>query len=50
MLALVEGLKNMKYFTLGCHDLTVGTDHKPLLGMLKDDWLPPPQIPYQETS
>ena len=35
-LAVVNALEKTKYFTLGCNDLTVGTDHKPLLGLFKD--------------
>ena len=35
-LAVVNALEKTKYFTLGCNNLTIGTDHKPLLGLLKD--------------
>ena len=35
-LAVVNALEKTKYFTLGCNNLTVGTDHKPLLGLFKD--------------
>ena len=28
-----DALKKTKYFTLGCPDLFIGTDHKPLLGI-----------------
>jgi hypothetical protein len=35
-LAIADGLKKTRYFTLGCDRLTVATDHKPLLGVLGD--------------
>ena len=35
-LAVVYGLRQTKYYTLGCPDLHVVTDHKPLLGVLGD--------------
>ena len=35
-LAVVNALEKTKYFTLGCNNLTIGTDHKPLLGLFKD--------------
>ena len=35
-LAVVYGLQKCKYFLLGCEDLIVATDHKPLLGILND--------------
>ena len=35
-LAVAYGLQQTKYFVLGCPDLTVATDHKPLLGLLND--------------
>ena len=35
-LAVVYGLRQTKYYTLGCPDLHVATDHKPLLGILGD--------------
>ena len=35
-LAVVWGLENAKMFVLGCPDLIVITDHKPLLGIFKD--------------
>ena len=35
-LAIVYGLQKCKYFLLGCTDLTVATDHKPLLNILND--------------
>ena len=34
MLGLVYGLEKTKYFTLGCPHLYLGTDHKPLIGLL----------------
>ena len=34
LLTIVYGLQNTHYYTLGCDMLTVGTDHKPLLGIL----------------
>lgn len=34
LLAVQDGLHKTRYFTLGCEDLIVGTDHKPLLGIL----------------
>ena len=37
MLAVVNALQKTKYFTLGCPHLYVGTDHKPLLGLLSAD-------------
>lgn len=35
-LALVWGLNQTKYFTIGCKDLTVITDHKPLVKVFGD--------------
>ena len=35
-LAVVNALEKNKYFTLGCNNLTIGTDHKSLLGLFKD--------------
>ena len=32
-LAVVYGLQKCKYFLLGCEDLIVATDHKPVLGI-----------------
>ena len=37
MLGVVNALQKTKYFTLGCPHLYVGTDHKPLLGLLSAD-------------
>ena len=34
--ALVEALEKTAYFTLGCSDLTVGTDHKPLISIVNE--------------
>ena len=34
LLGVVNALEKTKYFTLGCPHLFVGTDHKPLLGLL----------------
>ena len=36
MLAIQDSFKKSKFFTLGCDDLIVGTDHKPLLGILNN--------------
>ena len=36
LLAVQDGLHRTRYFTLGCDDLLVGTDHKPLLGILNN--------------
>ena len=35
-LAVVYGLRKCRYFVMGCKDLVVVTDHKPLLGILND--------------
>ena len=35
-LAVANGLKKTKYYTLGCEKLTIGVDHKPLLGILNE--------------
>ena len=35
-LAVVNALEKTKYFTLGCNNLRIGTDHKSLLGLFKD--------------
>ena len=35
-LAVAWGLQHSRMFTLGCTDLLVSTDHKPLLGIFKD--------------
>ena len=35
-LSITNGLEKTKYFTLGCDNLVVGTDHKPLLGIFGD--------------
>ena len=37
LLAVAEALEKTRYFTLGSPDLTLGVDHKPLLGILNDD-------------
>ena len=34
--ACVEGLRDTKYYTLGCKDLYIATDHKPLVSILGD--------------
>lgn len=36
LLAVADSLIKSKYFTLGCEKLIIGTDHKPLLGILND--------------
>jgi hypothetical protein len=46
-LAVAEGLESSKYYTLGCKDLYVATDHMPLLGILCDralDTIPNPRL------
>ena len=35
-LAVVYALHQTRYYTTGCQDLTVATDHKPLVGILND--------------
>ena len=35
-LAVAYGLHQTRFYTLGCPDLTVATDHKPLLGLLNE--------------
>ena len=35
-LAVVDALNKAKYFVLGCHDLTIAVDHKPLLKLFTD--------------
>ena len=35
-LAVANALQKTKYFTLGCPDLVIGVDHKPLLGIFND--------------
>ena len=39
LLAIWNGLEKTKYFTLGCPHLYIGTDHKPLLGLLNNSAL-----------
>ena len=36
LLGITYALEKTKYFTLGCPYLYVGTDHKPLLGILNN--------------
>ena len=36
MLAVVDALHRARHFVLGCTDLTIIVDHKPLLGLLND--------------
>ena len=36
MLAVAWSLEDSKYFTLGCKDLVIATDHKPLVKLLGD--------------
>ena len=31
----MEGLRDTKYYTLGCRELYVTTDHKPLIGLFQ---------------
>ena len=38
-LAVVYGLQKCKYFLLGCRDLVIATDHKPLINILNDRYL-----------
>ena len=33
LLAAADALKKTKYYTLGCPNLFIGTDHQPLLGV-----------------
>ena len=52
-LAVVDALDKARYFVLGCEDLIVAVDHKPLLKLLADRALgrhtqPPPQEPQGE--
>jgi hypothetical protein len=35
-LAVVDALEKARYFVLGCHDLTIAVDHKPLLKVFGD--------------
>ena len=35
-LAVADGLEKTRFFTLGCKDLTIAVDHKPLLKILGD--------------
>ena len=35
-LAVVYGLQKCKYFLMGCSDLVIGTDHKPVTSILND--------------
>ena len=41
-LAVVDALNKIRHFTLGCPDLTVVVDHKPLLKVLDD--IPNPRL------
>ena len=34
--ACKEGLRDTKYYTLGCKDLYIATDHLPIVGILGD--------------
>ena len=34
-LAMTEVIQKLKYFVLGCPELIVATDHKPLVGVVK---------------
>ena len=36
LLGVYDGLHKTRYFTLGCPNLYVGTDHKPLIGLLEN--------------
>ena len=36
LLAVYDSLHKTRYFTLGCPHLYVGTDHKPLIGLLEN--------------
>ena len=38
-LGVAWSLKKAKYFVLGCENLVVAVDHKPLLGILNDRYL-----------
>ena len=35
-MAVADALKKTKYYTLGCPNLFIGTDHKPLLGIFSN--------------
>ena len=54
LLGVKNALHKTKYFTLGCPHLFIGTDHKPLLGILNDAPLEsldnPPIIKLKEKS
>ena len=45
--ALIEGLEKTAYFTLGCANLTVGTDHKPLIPIINGTDLSTVKTPRQ---
>ena len=45
--ALVDGLEKTAYFTLGCPQLTVGTDHKPLIPIVNGSDLSSVKTPRQ---
>ena len=36
LLGVVNALQKTKFFALGCEDLFIGTDHKPLIGLLEN--------------
>ena len=47
MLAVQENLHRSRYYTLGCDKLLVGTDHRPLLGLLNNkklEWIDNPRL------
>ena len=46
--ALVDALEKTAYFTLGCSDLTVGTDHKPLISIVNETSLGEIKTPRQQ--
>ena len=46
--ALVDALEKTAYFTLGCSDLTVGTDHKPLISIVNETSLGDIKTPRQQ--
>ena len=46
--AVVEALEKTAYFTLGCSDLTIGTDHKPLISIINDTNLGEIKTPRQQ--
>ena len=46
--ALIDALEKTAYFTLGCKNLTVGTDHKPLIFIIQSTDLGDIKTPRQQ--